>query len=114
MHKQNSKIYAFDIDGVICITLNGNYSKSIPNKNAIEKINELYSNGNKVIIYTARYMGRTKNNFEEAKKLGYQNTLQQLKSWGVKFHELYMGKPSYDILVDDKAFNYNKTWIEKL
>ena len=35
--------------------IDGNYSKSIPNKNAIEKINELYSKGNKVIIFTVIY-----------------------------------------------------------
>ena len=46
--------------------------------------------------------------------LGYEKTLQQLKSWKVNFHELFMGKPSFDILIDDKAFNYNKNWIKKL
>ena len=69
MPKNNIKTYAFDIDGVICKSIDGNYSKSKPNKNAIEKINELYSKGNKVIIFTARYMGRTKNNAEKAKML---------------------------------------------
>ena len=33
-------------------------------------------------------MGRTKNNAEKAKMLGYDKTLQQLKSWKVNFHEL--------------------------
>ena len=37
-----------------------------------------------------------------------------LKSWKVNFHELFMGKPSFDILIDDKAFNYNENWIKKL
>ena len=114
MPKKNIKTYAFDIDGVICESIDGNYSKSKPNKNAIEKINELYSKGNKVIIFTARYMGRTKNNAKKAKMLGYEKTFQQLQSWEVKFHELFMGKPSFDILIDDKAFNYNKSWIKKL
>ena len=114
MPKKKIKTYAFDIDGVICKSIDGNYSKSKPNKNAIEKINELYSKGNKVIIFTARYMGRTKNNAEKAKMLGYEKTFQQLKSWEVNFHELLMGKPSFDILIDDKAFNYNKSWIKKL
>ena len=30
-------------------------------------------------------MGRTKNNAEKAKMLGYEKTFQQLKSWEVKF-----------------------------
>ena len=114
MLKKKIKTYAFDIDGVICNTIDGNYPKSKPNKNAIKKINKLYDNGNRVIIYTARYMGRTNNNTEKANHLGYQKTFQQLKSWGLNFHDLFMGKPSFDILIDDKAFNYDESWIEKL
>ena len=29
-----------------------------------------------------------------------------------KFHELIMGKPSYDILVDDKEINFQKNWLK--
>jgi len=32
-------------------------------------------------------------------------TKQQLDSWGCKYHEVRLGKPSYDIWIDDKAFN---------
>ena len=35
-------------------------------------------------------------------------TKKQLKMWGVKYHELIFGKPSYDIIVDDKSILYNK------
>ena len=114
MPKKKIKTYAFDIDGVICSSKNNIYSESLPNKHAIEKINKLYSKGNIIVIFTARYMGRTNNNAKKARKLGYEKTFQQLKSWGLNFHELFMGKPSYDILVDDKAYNYDDNWIEKL
>ena len=114
MLKKKVKTYAFDIDGVICTSSDSDYSNSLPNKAAIEKINKLYSAGNKIIIFTARFMGRTNNNIEKAKQLGYEETLIQLKSWNVKFHQLFMGKPSYDVLIDDKAFNYNENWIQKL
>tara|TARA_A100000164_G_C21519383_1_gene590799 strand:- start:64 stop:408 length:345 start_codon:yes stop_codon:yes gene_type:complete len=112
--KINIKTYAFDIDGVICISKNGNYDEALPNKQAVDKINKIYANGNKVIIYTARFMGRTNNNIDESYSLGYEKTLKQLNNWGLKFHELIMGKPSYDILIDDKAYNYNEDWIQKL
>ena len=59
-------------------------------------------------------MGRTNNKPEEAKKLGYDSTFKQLKLWKLKFNKLVFGKPSYDILVDDKAFNYSKDWINKI
>ena len=112
--KKKTKIFAFDIDGVICSTVNGDYGEAVPKKKAINKINKIYADGNKVIIFTARYMGRTNNNIEQAKTLGYKETIKQLKDWGLNFHELLMGKPSYDILVDDKAYNYDEDWIKKI
>ena len=61
------KTYAFDIDGVICTTVDGDYKNSLPNIKAIKKINKLYDNGHKIIIFTARFMGRTNNDFIKAK-----------------------------------------------
>ena len=65
-------------------------------------------------IFTARYMGRSKENSKLAKQRGYKNTLIQLNKWNVKFDELIFGKPSYDIFVDDKALFYKKNWITEL
>ena len=58
-------------------------------------------------------MGRTNENVKLAKKKGYKFTLTQLNDWGVKFHKLKFGKPSYDIIVDDKSFNFKKNWINE-
>ena len=33
---------------------------------------------------------------------------------GVKFHKLIFGKPSYDIIVDDKSFHFNKNWVNEI
>ena len=59
-------------------------------------------------------MGRNKDNALKAKKQGYIKTKAQLKNWGLKFHKLLMGKPSYDIFIDDKSYGYNDSWIKKL
>ncbi len=59
-------------------------------------------------------MGRTKNNKEKAEKIGYDLTLKQLKKWKINFHKLIFGKPSYDLLVDDKAYNYSDDWIKNI
>ena len=32
-------------------------------------------------------------------------TVKQLLSWGVKYHTINMGKPHYDVWIDDKAIN---------
>ena len=51
-------------------------------------------------------MGRTNDNINKAKELGYSSTLKQKLK--VKFHTLVFGKPSFDVLTDDKAFNYSE------
>lgn len=108
------KVFLVDIDGTLCTQTKSEYEKAKPYKNAIKKINSLYDDGNQIIIYTARFMSRAKGNRDKAYELGYSFTLNQLKSWGLKFHELKMGKPHFDICIDDKSYNYNNKWIEKL
>ena len=53
-------------------------------------------------------MGRFKNSRMMAYKEFYNLTYMQLKSWGCKFHELHMGKPSADYYIDDKGINDNE------
>ena len=62
-------------------------------------------------IFTSRFMGRNKDSQQKAKKQGFKKTQNQLKKWGLKYNILLMGKPSYDIFVDDKSYGYNKNWI---
>ena len=38
-------------------------------------------------------------------------TVSQLKSWKVKYHSLFFGKPSFDIFIDDKSLFFKKNWI---
>jgi histidinol phosphatase-like enzyme len=108
------KKFCFDIDGVICRTAKSNYKSSKPNYKVIKIINKLYDQGHYIIIFTARYMGRNKENILLAKKQGYNFTNAQLKNWGLKFHKLIFGKPSFDVLVDDKAFNHDINWHKKI
>tara|TARA_A100001015_G_C15040694_1_gene739459 strand:+ start:336 stop:698 length:363 start_codon:yes stop_codon:yes gene_type:complete len=103
------KIFCFDIDGVICSTKKNNYQKSRPYKKTIELINKLYKK-NKIIIFTSRYMGRNNENITKAKKQGYLKTLKQLKKWGLNFHQLKFGKPSFDHYIDDKSVFFERNW----
>lgn len=95
----------FDIDDTICRTINAKYSESKPIKKRIKIVNSLYDEGYYIKIFTARYMGRNKENSSLVKKKYYKKTHKQLVSWGLKFHELIMGKPTYDIYIDDKSYN---------
>ena len=91
-----------DIDDTICYyELEDkdklDYSKAKPYLNRITRINYLFEQGNEIVYWTARGTKTGKQWFKE--------TLEQLNNWGCKYHELRLGKPNYDIFIDDKAFN---------
>ena len=98
----------FDIDGVLCnqVKAGTDYREAKPNKEAIALVNKLYDEGNTIYLYTARFMGRHKNDWKKAYEDGYDFTKKQLEWWGVKHHGLFLGKPTTDIFVDDQAIFY--------
>lgn len=104
----------FDIDNTICLTKKNFYLKSKPIKKNIKFINFLYDNNFYIKIFTARYMGTYNENINLIKKKYFNKTEKQLKSWGLKYHKLYMGKPSFDIYVDDKSLNFSQNWLKQL
>jgi hypothetical protein len=115
MKKKNfKKIICFDIDGVICITKNNNYENSKPNKKIISLINKLYDNNFYIKLFTARYMGRNQENCFKAKKQGLELTKNQLNYWKVKYHQLIMCKPSYDLFIDDKNLGFKQDWYKDI
>jgi len=91
------KRYIIDIDGTICTKTNSDYPNAKPILENIEAFNALYAKGHEVHYWTARGALSKKNwdNF----------TVKQLISWGVKYHSINMGKPHYDVWIDDKAIN---------
>lgn len=103
------KVYVIDIDGTICdkdLCRNDcDYHTSVPKLDRIKQINSLYDQGHTIKYFTARGMGRHKDSRILAYKEFYDLTYLQLKSWGCKFHELILGKPSGDIYIDDKGMN---------
>jgi len=96
-------IYIFDIDGTICTKTDGTYTKAKPLQGRIATVNKLYEKGNTIIFQTARGMGRSDNNSGYANRVFYEMTRKQLLDWGVKFHDLFLGKPSGDYYIDDKG-----------
>lgn len=96
--------YVFDIDGTLCTKPEGqDYEASEPIRERVDVVNYLYEQGNTIIMQTARGMGRYENNPQKAIENFYALTAKQLKSWGVKYHMLFLGKPAGDIYVDDKG-----------
>ena len=104
------KNLCFDLDNVICKTVDKNYKESKPIKKSIKLINELYDEGHNIIVFTARGMGKFKGNIKLIEKNYKKLSISQLKKWNLKYHNIFFGKPSYDIFVDDLAFGFKKNW----
>ena len=102
--------YCVDIDGTICTpTVGRDYHKAQPWKERIKVLNKLYDEGNYIIYFTARAMGRFSDlphsvASVNAKEVLFELTEKQLNEWGCKYHELIMGKPHADYFIDDKAW----------
>ena len=86
-----------DVDNTICKTNGMNYSDSVPLYENINKINKLYKEGHNIVYWTARGTRTGLNHFNL--------TYKQLNEWKCDFHELRMGKPVYDLFIDDKNLN---------
>ena len=94
-----------DIDDTICHTeIKMDYKNAKPFMERIEKINKLYDEGHTIVYWTAR-----------GTKTGLNWTIltvDQLKEWGCKYHQVKLGKPVYDLFIDDKNINSERYFNE--
>lgn len=89
--------YVIDIDGTICTNTYGDYEYAEPFVDRIAYLNSLYDKGHEIHYWTARGSNSG---------IDWETfTLKQLKDWGCKYTTAKVGKPAYDIWVDDKAFS---------
>lgn len=90
--------FIMDIDGTICqanLTEEGTYDypNALPFPRVIERINELYDQGNTIILNTARGMKTYNGNVKKIKELVVPVLTEWLSKHGVKYHKLEVGKP---------------------
>lgn len=90
-------IIYIDIDDTICHTFGLEYDKAEPIIENINKFNKLYDQGHTIVYWTARGTVIQKNWFK--------TTVDQFERWAVKYTEIRMGKPNYDLFIDDKSIN---------
>lgn len=98
-------IIYIDIDDTICTLQEPmNYESAQPIPLAIQKVNKLYEKGHVIIFWTAR---------GTLSGIDWRSvTENQLKNWGVMYHELKFGKPAYDLFIDDKNIN-SEDWLKE-
>lgn len=95
------KKFVIDIDGIVAsLTPNNDYTLATPSLPTIALINQLYDAGHRIIMFTARG--------SETGIDWYGITANQLALWGVKHHELRVGKPAADYYVDDRMLSVNQ------
>jgi len=84
-----------DIDGVLATIVPGNdYTLSQPLPENIARVNALFDAGHHIVLFTAR-----------GSKTGIDwraTTEAQMAGWGVRYHELRLGKPAADHYIDDR------------
>jgi len=103
--KEGGKQFVFDIDGVIALKREDlDYGQALPNEIMIAIVNQLYDMGNRIVLFTARGYVTGIDWFPVTEK--------QMKDWGVKYHELKMGKPNADFYIDDKFLDMNFLYNE--
>ena len=92
-------IFCFDLDATICSQEpDFDLTKAKPIKERVKRVNKLYDEGHTIIIDSAR----GSNTGIDWRKF----TEKQLKNWGVKYHELKVGKKTFaDCYIDDRGLS---------
>lgn len=100
-----SATVCFDLDGVLATgtkeevysdSAGWAYEKCEPITKMISILKELKTKGYKIIIFTARHPA------------DYEKTVLWLSRQGIKYDDLYMGKPLADLYIDDNALRFNR------
>jgi hypothetical protein len=94
-----------DIDGTICNNTHGDYERAVPFRDRILHLNGLLDSGHEIHYWTARGSATGKDWAEL--------TTRQLQEWGVRYSSLKLGKPAYDLWIDDKA-NHADAFFERI
>lgn len=105
-HTQNKRI-CFDLDNTLVTypTIKGDYNSVEPIQKNIDLLNYLHGLGNTIIIYTARRMKTHNGNIGSVNKDIGLITFNTLDRFGIKYDEIYFGKPYADFYIDDCAVN---------
>lgn len=97
--------FCFDIDGVV-FHISENYKEHKPIWETINYMIHLKKMNHTIILYTARKMNTYNGNIGKINKEIVSITLYNLNRFCIPFDEIYFGKPSADIYIDDKGLNF--------
>jgi len=100
----SSKTIVMDLDGTLCSQeRTGTYHLAKPKTEVIRKVNLLWTEGYKIVIFTARGMSACSGNVEFIEENYREMTETWLKDNRVCYDELRFGKEDAMYFVDDKG-----------
>lgn len=105
-------IIGIDLDGTLCTWHPGEYERAQPLPEKIERVRRLKKAGHIIWIFTAR--GGSLGSEKAADKRWGKLTRSQLKMWNVPYDRLILGKPPFDVLIDDRAVIFTEDWENQL
>lgn len=97
------KTIVCDVDDTILFTKDRDYDNSVPNNVVCQKLREAKSLGWRIVLYTARGIGRSGGNIELVRDDVVEEITSFCSKYNVPFDELVIGKPWGRYYVDDKA-----------
>lgn len=105
-HPSSMKVpICFDVDGLIADHRGGKpYCERVPYPWVVKRLTALKQAGYYIRLQTARYMKRCDGEQERAHEAGYYELKVWTDKYGIPYDELYLGKCSAMMYVDDRGF----------
>ena len=98
-----AKTMVVDVDDTILVTENRDYEHSKPVVPVVVKLREAREKGWRIVLYTARGMGRSNGNISEVADQVFREVATFCERHDVPYDEIILGKPWAAMYVDDKA-----------
>lgn len=110
-YSAKSELYV-DFDGTI-VSLEKDFMEGEPNEELITVLRDYYENNKRIVIYTARGMKSNNGDLAIIEKNVKPRIAEWLRLHNVPYHELIVGKPFWEILIDDRVKNIEdvNSWI---
>ena len=108
-----TNVIVTDVDDTILFTENRDYANSRPNVPVVEGLRKLEANGWKIVLMSARGMGRSDGNIELVRAEVLAEIERFVEKYDVPCHEIVLAKPFANYYIDDKALRPDE-FVEKV
>ena len=108
-----TNVIVTDVDDTILFTENRDYDNSLPNVPVVEGLRKLKDKGWKVILMSARGMGRSNGDIASVSEEVIAEIEKFVEKYNVPCDDIILGKPWASYYIDDKAIRPDE-FVEKI